>query len=279
MTAPLPVGLARVKYIDSHPNFMSGRILLAVLVSISFILTALAGAVDANLAAEPTGGIAAEGNRATFLRTADVLIEMKDETATGAGRYMLFNPSNVTEFLTICFDSGTISSNVTVNKNGFRVVAEPGAITSHLRNYWGTVFEVAVGPGTHANITVDWEFDIIERGGTQYTDRTSYVARYLIIGTAGWNHSIDRVNVTFRLNSSHFRSYSANSGFKAYTMDGAAALTYEFTEFDLQEEEIVVRGDSFIWNIGAMSCIILFIVAGIVGVALYLWIRKREKGD
>jgi hypothetical protein len=28
-----------------------------------------------------------------------------------------------------------------------------------------------------------------------------------------------------------------------------------------------------------MSCIILFIVAGIVGVALYLWIRKREKGD
>ena len=279
MTTPLPVGLARVKYIDSHPNLMCGRTLLAVLVSISFLLTALSGAVDANLAAEPTGGIAAEGNRATFLKTVDVLIEVKDEKATGAGRYMLFNPSNETEFLTICFDSGTISSNVSVNKDGVRVAVEQGAITSYLNYYWGEVFDVAVYPNTHTNITVDWEFDIIERSGTQYTDRTNYVARYLIIGTAGWNHSIERVNVTFHLDSSHFKSYSANSGFKAYTMDVGVALAYEFTDFDLQEEEIVVRGDSFIWNIGAMSCIILFIVTGIVGVALYLGIRKREKRD
>ena len=266
---------------------MRGRMKFIAMINGLCLLLIIGQPVTANIGAEPAGGIAGEGNYLTYLKNVRTFLIIEDESANGTGYYTIYNPSNETENLTICFDPGTQRTNVTVMVDGSYVNHYIGGIKSDYlvhtwmenESYRGNLFNVTIHPKSFSNITIEWNFGIIEGSRTLYTKRTSYIARYLIIGYAGWNHTIDNVEVTFRLNSSHFDEFSLSSGNNTpYDSNGVTIIQYQFTDFDMEEYELVILGDSYTVDLRVRNYT-YYVLAGIISTIIVVGIfyyRKKK---
>ena len=201
-----------------------------------------------DVAAEPAGGVASEGAHQTYLKNVYVFLDVEDTNGTGVGYFTIHNPSDVPEEFTICFDPGHERTGAYVTVDGKSVDTYEDRITT-LRNetYHGICFDNTFGPSSTSNITIRWGFSILEykiRSDNNIT--VNHLAKYKIIGYAGWNHSIETVDVTFRINSDHFndlRVWAFGLDETRYVKYGATFIKFHCSDFWIDELKIVIIGD------------------------------------
>ncbi|MCK5397653.1 MAG: hypothetical protein KAJ33_05335 [Thermoplasmata archaeon] len=222
-----------------------------------------------DVAAEPAGGVALDGNHQTYLKNVYVFLNienfdtgidyfnLQNSAGTGIGYYTIYNPSNKAEELNICFDPGWDFNDVSVFADGSLVESYEGRVTTNYyyrhaqqtRTYYGTCFNLIISPHSEINLTVKWKFDPVGYRWNYHNDNITmqHIARYKIIGVAGWNHSIESVDVTFRIDSNHFDNMTTWSFWgmneTRYTSGSATYVQFHRSDFDIDELDVWVSGD------------------------------------
>jgi len=246
----------------------------ASLLSLCILLSSCIS-VKADLAATPATSIGISNNNSTFLKTVDVNLEVYSDVTICRGTFIIFNPSNITENLQICFDPGHNAQNYTVYVNNVVWTTTRGSMISAYYDYLynGVLFNISINPLTETTIVIDWTFSSTSGSGGIYWKETRYEVNYLIIGTAGWNHTIDNVNVTFKLKSNHFKDYTSNYQPSSVEFNDGTELHFNYVNFSYEQLEISIDGDTITYNICLIGIVIGVVIIAVIGIIFYM--RKK----
>ncbi len=186
----------------------------------------------------PSGlGSAGENNYTTYLKYVNVTMDLYGDISRGYGKFILYNPSNQPENITLFFDPGYEPKNCTIHVDGVDVdtwVDEIEVTTERPYipgdRYSVILFNVSSNPHSEHTVSISWETNssktyyysktyVDESSVPHYYrlyQRTEWVMYYLIISRSGWNEPIEEVNVTFDIHSVEFYNYTQHMTSKEY---------------------------------------------------------------
>jgi hypothetical protein len=248
----------------------------AFIISLCILLSTCIN-VKADIAATPATSIGISNNNSTYLKSVDVNLEVYSDVTICRGTYIIHNPSNITENLQVCFDPGHNAQNYTVYVNNVVWTTTRGSMISAYYDYLydGVLFNLSVNPFTETSVVIDWTFSSTSGSGGIYSSVTRYEVNYLIIGTAGWNHTIDNVNVTFKLKSNHFKDYTSNCQPTSVEFNDGTELHFNYVNFSYEQLEISIDGDTITYNICLIGIVIWIVIIAVIWI-IYIKLKKAN---
>lgn len=234
-------------------------VFVLVLVISGLVFTASTNSADIVPTPINTGiGIPGSANCSTYLKEVDVTLDLYKNHSEGNGKFILENPSDQRENLTLFFDPSHEPKNCEVFVDGEEVEIWKKMLNlsyyekNDLINPYNVVFfEVSIKPEQAKNVSIGW--DMASSNLRTYIDQyyisysRDWQVSYMIISREGWEEPIERVNVKIDVHSQCFQEADISTGdadsfVRKENSDGFSTIYVNYTDWYESNQKITIDG-------------------------------------
>lgn len=234
-----------------------------------------------------TGSLGTTLNVNTFLKEVNVSIDLNADYSDGKGSFVLENPSNISENLELYFDPGSEIFEPLVNINGIIIPTREEYITETAYSdiiypdYNVTVFDVSIESHSTINITIYWKTPsqryYYPSNPILSGNSTTWEMSYFIIGKSCWNHSIDKVDVTFNILCDEFRNYyTSELPHSIEESNSTISISYHYDDFSYDNKMLTITGKSTS-TIHISYVLIGILSSGLLVCLMLIYLIKKPK--
>ena len=222
----------------------------------------------------------------SFLDVVNVTMVVEEKTAFGTGSFLITNPSDEWENITLVFDPGADTFDMEVKIGGKTLEFEYVEYDNFYGERWyvyGIRFNISIPPNNSSIADLTWKYDVDQDYHKNFFDYKNRRVEYLIIGMIGWSRPISEISVRFIMDKELYPNPAKYSSELTTEFEDNNAI-YEYNKKNFSDDRLLLQivfidyDSSFNPVLYDFQLFIImgFVLLGVGGIAFYIY-RENKK--